>query len=159
MISRSNIGFIPASVSFILTACSVPETNVVQPEMKKAESRTTVSEKPRAEVSTISLEDFFQLYESGKVLVIDARPSFVYQFGHIPRAINLPKSGCDEAIAKRDAEFRTALAEGKKIIVYCTGPNCSDARTVAVHLGSRGISASVFASGWEAWHEAGMPIE
>jgi rhodanese-related sulfurtransferase len=154
MTSRWNIGFILAAVSLILAGCSVPATNVAQPEMKKSDPG-----KPRGEVSNISLEDFFQLHESGNALTIDARPSFVYQFGHVPGAINLPKSRCDEAIAKRDAEFRSAVAKGKKIVVYCTGLTCPDARTVADHLAASGISASVFDGGWDAWREAGMPVE
>lgn len=113
----------------------------------------------RAKISTITLEEFFQLHESGKALVIDARPSFVYQFGHIPGAINLPKKGCAEAIAKRDAEFRSAVAAGKTIVVYCTGLSCPDAHTVANHLAACGIPSSVFHGGWDAWQEAGMPVE
>jgi rhodanese-related sulfurtransferase len=114
---------------------------------------------PSGKVSSISLEDFFVLHESGKAVVIDARPSFVYQFGHVPGAINIPKSRCAEAISKRDEEFRNATAAGKKIIVYCTGLTCPDARTVADHLAACGISASVFEGGWDAWQEAGMPVE
>jgi len=156
---RWNIGSIAATASLILAACTMPADDVVQPEIIKPDSRKPTAEKPRAEVSTISLEDFFQLQESGKALVIDARPSFVYQFGHVPGAINLPKNRCGEAIARRDAEFRSAIASGKKIVVYCTGLTCPDAHAVADHLAASGISASVFPGGWDAWQEAGMPVE
>ena len=159
MTSRWNIGFIPASVSLMLAACAMPANDVARPEMGKPTTPKPASVKPRAEVATISLEDFFQLHESGKAVVIDARPSFVYLFGHVPGAINLPKSHCGEMIAKREAEFRSAIAAGKKIVVYCTGPSCPDARSVADHLAGSGISASVFPGGWDAWQEAGMPVE
>jgi rhodanese-related sulfurtransferase len=142
----------------VISACSqqLAETPT---EMKTHHPSPPEFPKTPGAVSSISLEDFFLLQESGKTLVIDARPSFVYQFGHIPGAINIPKSRCDELIAKRDAEFRSATAAGRKIIVYCTGLTCPDARTVADHLAARGISASVFEGGWDAWKEAGMPVE
>lgn len=154
-----NIGFIPAAASLLLAACSAPGKPVATQEIRKQDSPKPLSAKPRAEVSTISLEDFFQLHESGKAFIIDARPSFVYQFGHVPGAVNIPKSRCVAEIGKRESEFRSMTAAGRKIIVYCTGPNCPDARTVAGHLVMSGISASFFAGGWEAWHEAGMPVE
>jgi rhodanese-related sulfurtransferase len=154
MISVWKIRLIPAAVSLMLAACSAPAKNVAQPETRKP-----VSEKPGAVVATITLENFFQLHESGKALVIDARPSFVYQFGHVPGAINLPKSRCDEEIAKRGAEFRSAVATGKTIVVYCTGSHCPDARTVADHLAISDIPSCVFQGGWDAWKEADMPVE
>lgn len=159
MISGRIIGFIPAAASLMLAACTVPAQNVASPEMAKPVSGKPVSEKPRAVVSTITLEDFFQLHETGKALVIDARPSFVYQFGHVPGAINLPKSRCDEEISKRGAVFRSSVAAGKKIVVYCTGLTCPDAKTVADHLAASGIPSSVFHGGWDAWKEADMPVE
>lgn len=159
MTFRWNIGFITAAASLMLVSCTVPAKDIAQPEVTKPVSPIPVAKKPRAEVSTISLEDFFQLHESGKALVIDARPSFVYHFGHIPGAVNIPKNRCGEAIAKRDAEFRNAITAGKTIVVYCTGLTCPDAHAVADHLAASGISASVFPGGWDAWQEAGMPVE
>ncbi len=158
MISGWNIGFIPAA-AFILAACATPAKNAAQPEMRKTDAVKPAVKTPLVEVSTITLEDFFQLHESGKALVIDARPSFVYNFGHVPGAINLPKSRCGEAIAKRGAEFRRAIAAGRTIVVYCTGPACPDAGTVADHLAGSGMPSSVFHGGWDAWQEAGMPVE
>lgn len=153
---RWNIGFPAAAGCFILAACSAV---VSPPPSPPPAPPKPIAAKTRAEVSTIPLEDFFQLHESGKALVIDARPSFVYHFGHVPGAINLPKSGFAEAIAKRDAEFRKTIAAGRTIVVYCTGLTCPDARTVADHLANSGISASVFEGGWNAWQEAGLPVE
>lgn len=159
MTSRWHIGFPAAAASLLLAACSAPTKPAAAPEIRKPDSPKPVSTTPRAEVSTVSLEEFFQLHESGKAFVIDARPSFVYQFGHVPGAVNIPKNRCAAEIGKRGAEFRNMSATSRKIIVYCTGPNCPDARAVADQLAMSGISASVFAGGWEAWHEAGMPVE
>jgi rhodanese-related sulfurtransferase len=151
-----HIRYITAAVPLLLAACSAV---VSPPPCPPPPTPKPAAAKLRAEVSTISLEDFFQLQESGKAVIIDARPSFVYAFGHVPGAINMPKNHCEEMIAKREAGFRSAIHAGKKIIVYCTGPNCPDSRTVADHLALSGISSSVFPGGWDEWKEAGMTSE
>lgn len=113
----------------------------------------------RGEIRSISLEEFFLLHQSGQCVVFDARPAFFYHLGHVPGAISLPKSSCDEAIHRREAKLKAALAEGKTLVVYCTGMMCPDARAVARHLSGFGYPASVFSGGWDAWTEAGMPTE
>jgi 3-mercaptopyruvate sulfurtransferase SseA len=126
---------------------------------EKAEYKKPVRMNGRGKVSSISLEDFFLLHQSGKTLVIDARPSIFHQFGHIPGAISLPAKNCDPVIAGREEEIRKAVADGKTIVTYCTGLLCPDARTVAMHISGFGYPASVFSGGWDAWKEAGMPVE
>jgi rhodanese-related sulfurtransferase len=110
-------------------------------------------------VSSITLEDFFLLHQSGKVLVIDARPAIFHQFGHIPGSISIPAKNCDPLIARREALIKAAVADGKTIVTYCSGLMCPDARTVARQISSFGYPASVFSGGWDAWKEAGMPTE
>ena len=113
----------------------------------------------RGDVSSISLEDFFLLQQSGKALIYDARPGFFYGLGHIPGAISLSKNNCDEKIAAREDEIKSALVNGKTIVVYCTSLTCPDARAVANHISGFGHPAKIFSGGWEAWKDAGMPVE
>lgn len=113
----------------------------------------------RGKVSSISLEDFFLIHQSGQAMVIDARPAIFHQFGRIPGAINIPAKSGDEAVAKREEEIKAAIAAGKTIVVYCSGFMCPDARTVAMHISGFGYPASVFSGGWDAWKEAGMAVE
>lgn len=113
----------------------------------------------RGEVTSISLEQFFTLQQSGKTLIFDARPGFLFALGHIPGAVNLPKHNCDEAIFKREAEIKAALAEGKTLVVYCSSLTCPDARTVAIHLSGFGYPAAIYSGGYDGWKEAGMPTE
>jgi len=113
----------------------------------------------RGKVSSISLEQFFALQQSDKALIFDARPMFFYSIGHIPGAIHLPKGNCDELIHKRESEIKSALADGKTIVVYCSGHGCPDARTVAMHISGFGYPACVFSGGWDVWKESGMPTE
>lgn len=113
----------------------------------------------QGKVSSISLEQFFALHQSGKALVFDARPGFFYHLGHIPRAIHLPRQSGDGPIRKLETEIKTALSAGKTIVVYCSGLNCPDALAVATQLSRLGHSSTVFSGGWDAWKEADMPTE
>jgi rhodanese-related sulfurtransferase len=129
------------------------------PATKTEYKKPRIGMNDRGDVSSISLERFFLLHQSGKALVFDARPKFFYNLGHIPGAISLPKNNCDEQIASRENEIKSALAEGKSIVVYCTSLTCPDARTVAMHIAGFGHSATIFSGGWDAWKDAGMPVE
>jgi rhodanese-related sulfurtransferase len=153
-------------IALALTACA--EKPAEAPVQKAASGGTQEAEKPykkpirmhdRGKVSSISLEEFFLLHQEGKTFVIDARPTIFHQFGHIPGAISLPAKNCDPAIAGREEEIKKAVDDGKTIVTYCTGLLCPDARTVAMHLSGFGYPASVFSGGWDAWKEAGMPVE
>ncbi len=113
----------------------------------------------RGKVTSMSLEEFFPLQESGKVILFDARPGFFYNLGHIPGAISLPKSGMDERLAQRKSEFDAAAKEGKAVVIYCTNLLCPDARAVAMRLADFGYSSSVLSGGWETYKETGLPTE
>lgn len=113
----------------------------------------------RGKITSISIENFFKLQQSGDVLLFDARPGFFYALGHISGAISMPKADCDELITKREGEIKAAIAAKKPIVVYCTNLLCPDARAVADHLAGRGYSSSTLTGGWESWKEAGLPTE
>jgi 3-mercaptopyruvate sulfurtransferase SseA len=132
-----------------------PAEVIKKPASKKKPVRMT----NRGKITSISLTDFFALQQSDKVLLFDARPAFFYGLGHIPGAINLPKTGCDPQIEKREAEIKAALAENKTIVVYCTNLLCPDARAVAIHLAGYGYPSSILTGGWESYKESGLPTE
>jgi rhodanese-related sulfurtransferase len=156
---------LPALVACIaVAACTDPQTAASR---AAASSATHAAEKPapykkpprlngRGEVKSISLEEFFLLHQSDQVLVFDARPRFFYRLGHIPGAVSLPLSGCDEMIHRHETEIRAALASGKTLVTYCTGISCPDARSLARHLSGFGYPASIFSGGWHAWRDAGL---
>ncbi len=153
---------IPA-LALLITACaSKPEPAAVQAPPASPEKpayKKPVRMNGRGKVSSITLEQFFTLHQSDKVMVFDARPAFFYNLGHIPGAINLPAKNCDESIHHREAEIKAALAAGKTLVTYCTSTTCPDARTLAIHLSGFGHPASVFSGGWNEWKDAGMPTE
>ncbi len=140
-----------------------PQETAANPAVATTPAEVPFRKKPRmngrGEVSSISLDRFFELHQSGKAMVFDARPGFFYHLGHIPGAINMPPKNCDEAIHRRETEIKAALAEGKTLVVYCTGVTCPDARTVARHLSGFGHPASIFSGGWDEWKAVGLPTE
>ncbi len=152
--------------ALVLGSCAAPSAG---PQLEAPASPTAEPSKPafkkkprlngRGKIASISLEEFFALHQSGKLLLFDARPAFIYQMGHVPGAINLTKHNCDQKIHDRESMIKSALAEGKTIVVYCTGVMCPDARAVAMHLSGFGYPSSIFSGGWDAWSEAGMPVE
>lgn len=159
--------FLIGVAAFAVASCAqkapAPTADALPPVKKATNAPADSKKKPRmngrGKVSSISLTDAFSLQQSGKALIYDARPGFFYGLGHIPGAINLPKAQCDEHIAKREQEIKTALATGKTIIVYCSNFACPDARTVATHLASFGYSSSTLSGGWDSWKESGLPTE
>ena len=156
--------------SFFTTAAALAIASCAQPaheapaKKSPAPAPTAVKPKPvrmngRGKLTSISLQDFFTLQQSGEVLIYDARPGFFYGLGHIPGAISMPKADCDAQIAKREAEIKAAVAAKKPIVVYCTNLLCPDARAVATHLADFGYSSSILTGGWETWKDSGMPTE
>ena len=147
--------------ALMAASCALPQP---EPAPSPAPARQPVYKKPpringRGKITSISFEDFFALQQSGKAMIFDARPAFIYQLGHIPGAIHLPKEQCDTRIHSSEQAIKSALADGQTLVVYCSGPGCPDARTVAIHLSGFGYPASVFHGGWNAWKDAEMPTE
>lgn len=156
------------AVTFTTLSCSqfqAPQQPPAPPTNKKEEPKATPPAKKRLKpnergsVSSISLTKLFELQQTGNILIYDARPSVLFRQGHIPGAINMPKSICDDVIQVRQPELKAAKAAGKQIVVYCSGTLCADARTVAHHLASAGYSSSTFSGGWDEWKAAELPTE
>ena len=154
------------AIALIIASCAGPSAEQAPADpvaAPKAETKPKYKKRPRmngrGEISSISLEKFFVLQQSDKALIFDARPAFFYNLDHIPGALNMPKTNCDEAIHKRESQIKAALADGKTIVVYCTNRMCPDARTVATHISGFGYPASIFSGGWDSWNKAEMPTE
>ena len=55
----------------------------------QAQAASTTPDKParsipKGRIKSIAFEEFFTLHQSGNILLIDARPAFFYNLGHIP---------------------------------------------------------------------------
>ena len=128
------------------------------PEQRFDAELTTLVTAPPFEIAPapiVGLPEFRSAVETKKALILDARPFVFYEQGHVPGALNLAR----DAFA-RDYRHLSAIlqpAEGKRIIVYCSGGDCHDSRLVANALLTLGFSnVSVFTGGWAAWSAAGL---
>ncbi len=139
------------------TACVKPPPPV-QP-VAKLKPVATPRVKPTAVVTAISLTNLFTLQQSDRVLLYDARPAFVYAFGHLPGARNWPRGSFDSDLPQHEAEIKAAIATDRAVVLYCTDAACPDAGAVAERLAKLGYQVSVLDGGFAAWKEAGLPIE
>ncbi len=139
-----------------VSACVNPPPSP-PPVQSKAEAKPVAPKK--GVVSTISLTTLFELHQAGRVLVVDARPGFVYAFGHLPAAVNWPRLSFDSTAARHEAELKQAVASDRVIVVYCTDAACPDAASVAQRISTLGYPVSILEGGFAAWKEADLPIE
>lgn len=97
---------------------------------------------------SMGLDELQELVTTRRGLVIDARPSAVYQAGHVPGALNLPR----EDFEKSYATLRPLLEQdrAKPVVVYCSESDCKDSELVAEALSRMGYQRlSVYKEGWE----------
>ena len=88
-------------------------------------------------------------------LLLDARGTMFYEFGHIPGALSLPEEDFEAAFARLEPQLRRSL----DVIVYCSGFGCEASHIVARKLKEKGVPAAVLNEGFPAWQEAGYPVK
>ncbi len=141
----------------LVTACVKPPPPVQPAAKPKPVAKPQI--KPTAVVTAISLTNLFTLQQSDRVLIYDARPAFVYGFGHLPGAVNWPRGSFDSGFSERQTEIKSAIAADRAVVLYCTDAACPDAGAVAERLAKLGYPVSVLDGGYAAWKEAGLPTE
>jgi rhodanese-related sulfurtransferase len=84
------------------------------------------------------------------VAVIDVRAEEDYAKGHIPGAVNLPKT-----------KWSTlgGLHKDKINVLYCYSQVCHLAATAAVEFAGRGFSVMELEGGFDEWREHDLAIE
>lgn len=113
----------------------------------------------KALVTAINLTNLFTLQQGDRVLLYDARPAFVYGFGHLPGAVNWPRSSFESGLSANEPRIKAAIQAGRTIVFYCTDAACPDARAMAERIAGLGYPASVLDGGFAAWKEADLPTE
>lgn len=103
-----------------------------------------------------NLDWLVEHYEAGTALIVDARLRRQYREGHIPGAFHLEfgmfQSGMPDVV--------DILRAGLPIIIYCDGGDCDASHKVKIMLERYGLDdLYVFTPGWEAWEQAGLPVE
>jgi len=102
------------------------------------------------EPHAITLAGAEAAWRKGAAVFVDARESFFFEEGHIPRAINLPAS-------KITGKKLPALPAdpAANVIVYCSGGDCEDSGIVARALLAAGCqNVAILSGGWDAWSAA-----
>lgn len=140
----------------LVSACAKPPPTIPAVQSKPV---TRPSPPKKGVVSAISLTTLFELHQAGRVLAVDARPGFVYAFGHLPGAVNWPRASVDSALSLHEAELKRAVASDRVIVVYCTDAACPDAASVAQRISTLGYPVSILEGGFAAWKEADLPTE
>lgn len=107
-------------------------------------------------ISQIDLQNFFQLQQTQKALIVDVRPAVFYVLNHIPDAISFPLKSFDKNFPQRKNKFDAAVEAEKIIVLYCTDQDCPDARAVATRLSSKGYNVAIYPGGWAEWKQSGI---
>ncbi len=80
-------------------------------------------------------------------VIIDARPDFQYELGHLPGAINIPYDS--ENLVKL---INTHSLKNQALIVYCSSAHCNAAELLAEKLRGLGCTkVQIYPGGWEEW--------
>jgi rhodanese-related sulfurtransferase len=88
------------------------------------------------------------------VHIVDVRAAEDYVEGHIPGAINLPKTEWG------NAKLVKAKLNKKKInVLYCYSQVCHLAATAAVEFAKQGYPVMELDGGWRWWKNDGFDIE
>jgi rhodanese-related sulfurtransferase len=109
-----------------------------------------------AGIDIVSLEQAREVVSGSGVLVLDARSASDFDKGHLPGAISFPNATRSESYY----ELAALLQPEQPLLVYCSSKTCDDALQLALFLREQGSQKiHLFADGFEAWREAGLPIE
>ena len=119
-------------------------------------ARTPLGPQAPSAVGTITLTD---LRAAGdEVLFVDARMPLFYHRGRIPSSLNISRLGLPESLNAATELLRSAA--GRRIVVYCSGPSCTDADAVAEAIAAAGFGpVHVLREGFKAWVKAGLGEE
>ena len=82
------------------------------------------------------------------IVVVDVRPTSVYETSHIPGALSFPHRDMNEESAK-------ALDPSKVYVVYCDGIGCNGSTKGAYKLASLGFKVKELLGGFEWWCREG----
>lgn len=106
----------------------------------------------------IGLQEFREVVERKKAVILDARPEIFHRRGHVPGALSLSR----EEFGRDYARHKSLLESNKEqiIAVYCSGSSCEDSDMVADALLKLAYHhLLVFKGGWDEWTGAKLPQE
>jgi rhodanese-related sulfurtransferase len=103
-----------------------------------------------AEIRYVLPDDFSEMLARNPPVVLDARPELVYQRGHIPDALPLPRETFETFYEKHRRQLEADKAQ--PLVVYCQSAECEDSELVAKALTELGFtSVTILTGGWDEW--------
>ena len=91
-----------------------------------------------------------------EMVVLDVRPAFVYDEGHLPGAHSFPLDEFDQRLG----QLLSLVKKDTPILVYCSGFQCMDSHDFASRLLDLQFSrVRVYGGGFTQWEEMGFEIE
>jgi rhodanese-related sulfurtransferase len=88
--------------------------------------------------------------EKADVLILDVRPDYFYNMGHIPGAVNLERG----EFGALYPSLKERVANAKRVVVYCSDSGCKDSKAVARLLREAGHKyVSLYPGGWKEWEQ------
>ena len=104
----------------------------------------------------ISLVEAKNLFFQKAAIMIDARPNYDYEKGHIKGALSLPWHEVDQ----RFMEVTKDISVDTPIITYCDGETCELSHHLANFLLDMGFTnVRILVNGWTNWQNADLPID
>lgn len=114
---------------------------------------------PNSLGSEIGTPDAYQLWLSGAVAFIDARPQKDYVAGHIPYAYLVPAESLADGRLGDMMEFG-GVTPSMRVVVYCEGGTCDASHLVALNLQDMGFDKiHIDTDGFPGWLAAGHEVE
>ena len=88
--------------------------------------------------------------EGENINIVDVREAEDFKKGHVPGALNLPKT---------EWESMSCLRKDSMNIIYCYTQQCHLAAKAALHFAEAGYQVMEMDGGFEAWKDNDLPIE
>lgn len=105
----------------------------------------------RGALDAVGQDDLIRKVRSGEVTVVDVRPGFEFDAGHLPGAVSIPLG----ELKKRLRE----LPRHRDVVAYCRGPYCVMASDAVTLLRANGYRAHAISQGVTEWRARGWRIE
>lgn len=99
----------------------------------------------------VARDELLRRARTGKVVVLDVRPTTEYTAGHIPGAVSVPLEELQHRLEELPANV--------EIVAYCRGAYCVLSYDAVDQLTAAGRKARRLHEGMLEWRLAGLPVE
>lgn len=101
--------------------------------------------------SELSMDALGEVVGPRRAVLVDLRPEEEFAAGHLPGARSLPFAQLDERLRE--------LPSTRRVLAYCRGKYCPNARHGARTMRNAGLRAEQLRFGVPEWRAAGYPVE